>query len=97
MQGWWDLRGPHYLECSLLGENRPFSELLQEMVNRMFKGEMEVFMLEHRTDGKVHKRNGKISKEVLFQSGLLCEETSRDHNGDISPELTGKREQGFLS
>jgi hypothetical protein len=37
-----------------LGKNSLFSELLQEMVNKMLEGEMEVFVKEESKGGKIN-------------------------------------------
>lgn len=60
-----------YLESKkrLLGEDSPFSELLQNMVNGMLEGEMESFMAMEKGKIKSNKRNGKLGKQVL--SALL--------------------------
>jgi putative transposase len=86
-----------YSKKSLLGEDSPFSELLQQMVDKMLDGEMDAFLDEERSKGKANKRNGKTSKKVLSQSGPLQISTPRDRNGDFSPELVGKRERELSS
>ena len=44
-----------YSKEPLLGEDSPFSELLQQMVDKMLDGEMDAFMSEERTTGKTNK------------------------------------------
>ncbi len=86
-----------YSKQLLLGENSPFSELLQQMVNKLLDGEIESFMSEERVKGKSNKRNGKMSKQVLSQAGFLQIDTPRDRNGEFEPELVGKRQRELSS
>lgn len=86
-----------YSKKPLLGEDSPFSELLQEMVDGMLDGEMDDFLSEERSSGRKNKRNGKVSKEVLSTSGPLHIRTPRDRNGDFEPEVIGKRQRELSS
>lgn len=81
----------------LLGEDSPFSELLQNMVNHMLDGEMDSFMESERLKQKPNKRNGKLPKQVLSQAGPLYIETPRDRNGEFEPEVIGKRQRELSS
>ena len=82
-----------YSKKGLLGNESPFSEILQHMVNTMLDGEIEGFLSEERASGNVNKRNGRIPKRVLSDAGPLDISTPRDRNGDFEPELIGKRER----
>lgn len=86
-----------YSKEPLLGEDSPFSELLQQMVNKLLDGEMEAFIEDERLEGKKNKRNGKTSKQILSQTGPLHIDTPRDRNGDFTPELVGKRQRELSS
>lgn len=86
-----------YSKKSLLGEDSPFSELLQQMIDKMLDGEMDAFLSEEHAKGKTNKRNGKTTKQVLSQSGPLRISTPRDRNGAFSPELIGKRQRELSS
>lgn len=86
-----------YSKESLFGEDSPFSELLQEMVDTILEGEMDSFMDEERASSNSNKRNGKTSKKVLTDSGPLEIRTPRDRNGDFEPELVGKRQRELTS
>jgi transposase-like protein len=86
-----------YSKQPLLGEDSPFSELLQQMVNKLLDGEMEAFIEDERLQGKKNKRNGKTSKQVLSQTGPLHIDTPRDRNGEFEPELVGKRQRELSS
>ena len=86
-----------YSKKALLGEDSPFSELLQSMVDQMLDGEMDSFMADQKSEGRRNKRNGKTSKQVLSPSGLLYIQTPRDRNGDFEPELVGKRQRELTS
>lgn len=86
-----------YSKKPVLGEESPFSELLQQMVNQMLDGEMDSFMDEQREEGEVNKRNGKTTKRVISQSGPLYVNTPRDRNGEFEPELIGKRQRELSS
>ncbi|MBR9921497.1 MAG: IS256 family transposase [Bacteroidetes bacterium] len=86
-----------YSKRSLLGEDSPFSELLQGMVEQMLDGELEAFLNEERANGKTNKRNGKTTKQVLSESGPLWIKTPRDRNSEFEPELVGKRERELSS
>ncbi len=86
-----------YNKRPVLGEDSPFSEILQKMVNQMLEGEMDSFMNEgQRLEGK-NKRNGKTTKKVRTNSGDIYVETPRDRNGDFEPELISKRERELSS
>lgn len=86
-----------YSKKPLLGQDSPFSELLQQMVDQMLDGEMDAFLDEEHSDGKANKRNGKTSKRVLSDSGLLKVNTPRDRNGDFEPQVVGKRQRELSS
>jgi putative transposase len=86
-----------YSKKPVLGEDSPFSELLQGLVNEMLDGEMDSFLAEERKRGKRNKRNGKTSKQVLSDSGPLEVTTPRDREGDFEPELVGKRQRELTS
>lgn len=82
---------------ALLGQDSPFSELLQGMVNAMLEGEIDGFMDEQRASGVSNKRNGGKSKRVTSSAGPLEVYTPRDRNGDFEPELIKKRERSLGS
>lgn len=86
-----------YSKEPLLGENSPFSELLQQMVDQMLEGEVENFLDQERAEGKSNKRNGHTPKRVRSTSGWLDINTPRDRQGDFSPELIGKRQRELSS
>ena len=86
-----------YSKQSVLGKDSPFSELLQEMVNQMLEGEMEDFLETEQKQGHKNKRNGRMSKQVLSDSGQLEIQTPRDRNGDFEPQIIGKRERELSS
>ncbi len=86
-----------YSKEKLLGEDSPFSELLQNMVNKMLDGEMDGFMSKEHKSKKVNKRNGKLTKQVLSGVGQLYVETPRYRNGEFKPQLLGKRQRELSS
>lgn len=86
-----------YSKEPLLGENSPFSELLQQMVDQMLEGEVDNFLEQERAEGKSNKRNGHTRKRVRSTSGWLDINTPRDRQGDFSPELVGKRQRELSS
>lgn len=86
-----------YNKRPVFGEDSPFSELLQTMVNEMLEGEMESFMSEQGQLKGKNKRNGKSSKKVRTSSGDIYIDTPRDRNGDFEPELIAKRERELSS
>jgi putative transposase len=67
-----------YCKQRLLGKESPFSEILQQMVNTMLKGEIESFLTEERAAGSVNKRNGRTPKRVLREVGHLDISTPPD-------------------
>lgn len=81
----------------LFGQDSPFSELLQGMVNELLEGEMEAFQAEQKTKGKRNKRNGKTHKQVLSETGSIWVSTPRDRNGEFEPELIEKRQRELSS
>lgn len=86
-----------YNKRPVLGEDSPFSELLQSMVNQMLEGEMSSFMNDEQDLNRKNKRNGKSLKKVRTNSGNIYVETPRDRNGDFEPELISKRERELNS
>ncbi len=86
-----------YSKRPVLGEDSPFSELLQSMVNQMLEGEMDSFISEEHESNRTNKRNGKSVKKVRTNSGDIYVETPRDRNGDFEPELIGKRQRELSS
>lgn len=86
-----------YSKRPVLGEDSPFSEMLQSMVNQMLDGEMDSFMGEEHELNRSNKRNGKSVKRVRTNSGDIFVETPRDRNGDFEPELIGKRKRELSS
>jgi len=86
-----------YSKLPLLGEDSPFSELLQGMVDKMLDGELESFLDEEKAQGKKNKRNGRLPKQVLSDSGPLDIHTPRDRNGEFEPQLIGKRQRVLSS
>lgn len=81
----------------ILGEDSPFSELLQRMVNTVLEGEMASFIEEQKEQGKKNKRNGKNIKQVTTNVGKIWIETPRDRNSEFEPELISKRERTLSS
>jgi transposase-like protein len=86
-----------YSRKPVLGEESPFSELLQEMVNTLLDGEMSAHLKSDAKVGKRNKRNGHNHKKVISNTGMLDISTPRDRNGSFSPELIGKRERQLSS
>lgn len=86
-----------YSKQSILGEDSPFSELLQQMVNKMLEGELDTFLGEEQKQGKPNKRNGRTTKQVLSDSGPLWITTPRDRNSEFDPQVVGKRERELSS
>ena len=86
-----------YTKKPVLGEDSPFSELLQRMVNTILDGEMDSFLSEESSEGKVNKRNGKRVKKVRSSAGNLWVETPRDRNSDFEPSLIAKRQRDLTS
>lgn len=86
-----------YSKKPILGESSPFSEMLQTMVNSILDGEMDVHLEEQRKSGKRDKRNGKIGKKVITESGPIWVETPRDRTGEFEPQVIEKRERKLTS
>lgn len=86
-----------YSKEQLLGEDSPFSELLQTMVNGMLDGEMDSFLAEEKALKRVNKRNGKSTKQVISEVGPIYIETPRDRNGSFNPALVEKRQRSLSS
>lgn len=77
----------------VLGEDSPFSELLQDLVNGIMEGEMDGFLDEEHYQGKFNKRNGhQKPRQVLSNSGSMWIMKPRDRNGDFESELLPKRQ-----
>ena len=86
-----------YSKKPVLGEDSPFSELLQSMVNTIIEGEMDSFMEKELKEGNKNKRNGKTVKKVRTNTGDIWVETPRDRNADFEPELVPKRQRELTS
>lgn len=86
-----------YSKERILGEDSPFSELLQTMVNEMLSGEIESFMEGEKRTKKRNKRNGKSTKQVTSEVGPLYIETPRDRNGEFEPQIIEKRQRELSS
>ena len=86
-----------YSKQPLLGEDSPFSELLQQMLDKLLDGEMDVFLGEERSQGRSNKRNGKTPKQIVSSSGPLHISTPRDRQGNFDPQLVGKRQRELSS
>lgn len=91
------LKSHLYSKKPLLGEDSPFSELLQKMVNTILDGEAENYIGEEKMRGNLNKRNGYISKQLLTSAGPIEIQTPRDRNGDFEPELVEKRQRELSS
>lgn len=91
------LRDHLYSKKPLLGEDSPFSELMQNMVNTMLEGEMDTFMRDQKRASKKNKRNGLSNKEVLTGVGKIQVATPRDRNSDFEPALISKRQTELSS
>lgn len=88
-----ELKEHLYSGKALLGEDSPFSELLQDLVNGILEGEMTGFLSEERAEGKVNKRNGhQRPRKVLSNSGLLEVKKPRDRKGDFESVLLPNRQ-----
>lgn len=86
-----------YSKKPLMGEDSPFSELLQGMVNSILEGEMDSFQSEEAKSGRQNKRNGKLGKRVTSGVGDIWVETPRDRNGDFKPSIIEKRSRQLTS
>lgn len=86
-----------YSKKPVLGEDSPFSELLQEMVNTILEGEMDSHLEEEKLEGKKNKRNGRGRKRVMSDTGMLEISPPRDRTGSFEPEIIGKRDRVLTS
>ena len=86
-----------YSKKPVLGEDSPFSELLQSMVNTILDGEMDHFMADQKESGHKNKRNGNRTKKVRSTTGDIWVETPRDRNSDFEPMLIPKRQRELTS
>jgi len=86
-----------YNKKPVLGEDSPFSELLQNMVNTILEGEMDSFVSEQKASGIKNKRNGKTVKKVRTNTGNIWVETPRDRNSNFEPDLISKRQRELTS
>ena len=91
------LKSHLYSKKPVLGEDSPFSEMLQVMVNKILEGEIEDFLSTQQAAGISNKKNGKTVKEVITNTGKISVETPRDRNGDFTPELIAKRQRELSS
>lgn len=81
----------------LLGEDSPWSGLLQSMVNAMLEGEVDHHLAEERRKGNKNKRNGHNHKRVITEGGIMNVSTPRDRSGTFEPEIISKRQRQLSS
>ncbi len=86
-----------YSKKGLLGNESPFSEILQSMVDAMLEAEIDSFLVEEQGKGVKNKRNGHTKKRVFSDAGTLEISTPRDRNSDFEPAIIGKRERELNS
>ena len=91
------LKAHLYSKKKILGEDSPFSEILQNLVNEMLEGEIESFLKTDQNTSNPNKRNGKIPKKVMSEAGPLYIETPRDRKGAFEPSLIEKRQRTLSS
>jgi Transposase and inactivated derivatives len=84
----------HLLEgCKTPGDvDTLYSQLLQRIINRSLDAEMDAHLEEGKAQGRINRRNGKMSKVVKGTFGELPIETPRDRQGDFEPQLVKKRQ-----
>lgn len=80
---------------SVLCQDSPFSELLQDMVNAIMEGEMEGHLSEQRESGQANKRNGHHKpRQIITDKGNIEVIKPRDRNSSFESEIImkGQRE-----
>lgn len=82
---------------AVLGPDSPFSAMLQEMINSITEGELIDHLEEQHAAGIDNKRNGKTTKSVRSNAGMLNVTTPRDRNGSFQPQLVRKRQTALGS
>ncbi|OJW72871.1 MAG: IS256 family transposase [Candidatus Amoebophilus sp. 36-38] len=72
----------------LSGKNGAMVPLIKEILEAAIEAELS----EHLKESKPNRRNGKTSKQVKSEHGLIDFETSRDREASFEPQLIKKRQ-----
>lgn len=72
----------------LSGKNGAMVPLIKEILEAAIEGELS----EHIKENKPNRRNGKTSKQLKSDHGLINLETSRDRESSFEPQLVKKRQ-----
>ena len=72
----------------LSGKNGAMVPLIKEILEAAIEAELS----EHIKESKPNRRNGKASKQLKSDHGLISLETSRDREGSFEPQLIKKRQ-----
>lgn len=72
----------------LSGKNGAIVPLIKEILEAAIEAELS----EHLRENKPNRRNGKTSKQLKSDHGLISLETSRDREGSFEPQLIKKRQ-----
>jgi putative transposase len=77
----------------LSGKNGAMVPLIKEILEAAIEAELS----EHLKESKPNRRNGKTSKQLKSDHGLINLETNRDREGSFEPELIKKRQTSLGS
>lgn len=75
----------------LTGENGLFAPLLKHFLESALEGEMDNHLTQTR-QSEQNRRNGKTTKTVKSNAGLIELQTPRDRTGSYQPQLVPKRQ-----
>jgi putative transposase len=94
-----ELLGDYKSPEDLIGENGLLKELTRALVNRAMQAEMTEHLGydngKSAPEGQGNRRNGKRSKRVRSDQGVLEVEVPRDRNGTFAPTLIPKHAREF--
>lgn len=75
----------------LFGKDGAFHQFLEDFLNAALEGEMDSHLTETKPQTG-NRRNGKMSKQLKTEYGVVEIETPRDRDGSFSPEMVQKRQ-----
>jgi putative transposase len=77
---------------ALTGKEGILTPLIKELLEASLEGELDAHLLECKSDSIANRRNGKLSKRMLSDTGNFELQTPRDREGSFEPEIVKKRQ-----
>jgi putative transposase len=82
-----------YQGASLAGKDGVLTPLIKKLLEAALEGELDAHLEEEKAYGeKPNRKNGKVSKRLKTEMGMLDLETGRDRNSTFEPMIVEKRQ-----